>query len=350
MLFIYLDNNTNKNITNGFNEEDDEPLDLLSTVIDCITCSFVPISFLFNFTVTFLFIHFPSTHRAKIPNILFLMQSISDNLVTISMSFISFELNPFSLNYVLTEHFENLSVFFYGYAMFLPVAVLLLITVERFVAIKYPLEHHTYITIRKIVIAFTFTFILSSLPSIAFILFTYLSYGQFDNLSSLKYEITIGLISVMIVIVVYALLLKAYITIKRSIDTRIHSQGTRTDQRARKMIIQEKKRNRRIFSILVVMCTIYTVTFLPFITINIYHGFTADFTAICDILYNLSVLLYFSSALINPLITIFFKEDYKYTLYKCFKRNALVPAQQNQQPTQQHEQHQPEHHIELTTL
>ena len=116
------------------------------------------------------------------------------------------------------------------------------------------------------------------------------------------------------------------------------------------MIIQDKKKNRRISRILGVMCSIYTVTFLPYITINIYHGFTADFTRICDILYDLFVLVYYSSALVNPLITIFYKEDFKYTLYKCFKRNALVPAQQNQRPTQQHEQHQPEHSIEFTTL
>ena len=181
-------------------------------------------------------------------------------------------------------------------------------------------------------------------------MFAYFSYEQFDFLIALKYEFTIGFISIIIIMVVYALLLKAFLTIKRSIDTRIHSQGTRTDEGARKMIIQDKKKNRRISSILIVMCTIYTVTFLPIITLNIYLGFTAEFAVIYYLLYVLFILLYYSSALINPLITIFFKEDYKNTLYKCFKRNPPAPVQQNQRPTQQHRQHQPEHHIESTTL
>ena len=250
---------------------------------------------------------------------MFFIQSISDILVTISMTFWVIDCNPFSLNYVLTEQYWTLSMFFYCYSMFLPIVVLLLITLERFAAIKYPLEHHIYFTTRKIVIAVIITFVLSSLPSIAFTIFTYLSYEQFDYSFAWKYELTMGFISLIVIIIVYALLLKAYITIRKSIDTRIHSQGTRTDQRARKMIIQDKKKNRRISSILGVMCTIYTVTFLPYITINIYQGFTADSTVICDILYDLFVLVYYSSALVNPLITIFYKEDFKYTLYKCFK-------------------------------
>ena len=331
-----------------FNEDDDEHLDLLITVTVCIICSFVPISFLFNFAVTFLFIHFPSTHRAKIPNIMFFIQSISDILVTISMTLRVIINNPLSLNYVVTEYFEMLAMFFYRYVMFLPVAVLLLITVERFVAIKHPLEHHVYITTRKIVIAVIFTFILSSLPPIVYI--TCILYQQRGISISLKYNLTMGSISLIIIIVVYTLLLKAYMTIKKSIDTRIRLQEARTDQRTRQMIIQEKKKNRRIFIILIVMCAVYTVTFLPTITYDIYIAFITDFKFIYYILDVSFVLVYFSSALINPLITIFFKEDYKYTLYKCFKRNALAPAQQNPQPTQQHEHHQPEHHIELTTL
>ena len=161
--------------------------------MDWIICSFVPISFLFNFTVTFLFIHFPSTHRAKIPNMMFFIQSISDILVTISMTLNLINCNPFSLNYVITEHYWKLSMFFYCYSMFLPIVVLLLITLERFVAIKYPLEHRIYITTRKIVIAVFITFILSSIPSIAFTMYTYLSYEQFDYSPRLEIRINDGI-------------------------------------------------------------------------------------------------------------------------------------------------------------
>ena len=52
--------------------------------------------------------------------------------------------------------------------LFLTLTMLLLNTAECFLAIKLPFQHHTYVTINKILIVVIFIFIPSSIPAEVF--------------------------------------------------------------------------------------------------------------------------------------------------------------------------------------
>ena len=125
-----------------------------------------------------------------------------------------------------------------------------------------------------------------------------------------------GSIALVIIKTIYSLLFISYRTITKSINQRIHhieENTSTTNEQSAQIIIQEQKKNLRIFTILITMCTIYTITFLPNITYNIYFRFTETRGFIDFILNYLFNLLYYLSALVNLLITLFYKEEYRHT-------------------------------------
>ena len=182
---------------------------------------------------------------------MFLIQSISDLVVTTSLTLYAILLNSFLTSSTLPEHVVITIYFFFWYSMFLSVSMLLLITTERFLAITFPFHHHTHISINKILIAVIFTFLLSSVPAIVYV--TYIRPSP-DSLLDKYYFITIGSISLGIIITIYSLLLISYRTIKKSINQRIHhieANTSTTDEHTTQIIIQEQKKNLRIFTILI---------------------------------------------------------------------------------------------------
>ena len=346
IYFIFLDNKTNAK-NNTLDNDSDRKNDL-KNIAFIIHVSFAFLSMLFNIIIIILFMCFPSCCRSKKPNVMFFIQSVSDLLVAVTMAFDALHINPTYLK--LPSHFSTTLHFLYEYSIFPTVTLLLLITIERFLSIKFPLHHRAYITVNKILAAVIFTFILSSIPSIV----KYLHILPHHDLLHKKYYITIGSISFGIIITVYVLLVVCYLAIRKSSNTRIKQEEERRstpDGHNAQIILREKKKNIRIFMIILIMCTIYTVTLLPKIIFNIYYGFRLDGSFIDSILRISFNLLYYLTAFINPLITLFFKDDYKNTLFRCFKRNAPAPAHQNQQPPpQQHAEQEEQHHIEVTAL
>ena len=134
-----------------------------------IFISFTTLSFLFNFTVLLVFTRFPSSQRAKIPNIALFVQSMSDMLLTITMTLIIILINPFTHSGIGSpEYYLTTFYFFYEYTKVLSFSMLLLLTAERFLAIKFPFYHYTHITINKYILAAFFVFILSSIPAILY--------------------------------------------------------------------------------------------------------------------------------------------------------------------------------------
>ena len=218
MILCFIDKNNNLNTTDQ--KGADKSLRTVNKITFFIFCSFAVLSLLFNFTVLLLFISIPSYHRMKIPNIMFFIQSITDILVTIPLTLDAIYNNPFAHNSPnFSRSFLTALAFFFNYSMFLTVAMLLLVTVERFLAIKFPFHHRTYITINKIVLAVIFTFIVCTIHPIVHVICIYPSS---DKSLMKQYDVTMGSISFVIIISVYALLVVCYITIKTSINRRIN--------------------------------------------------------------------------------------------------------------------------------
>ena len=291
-----------------------------------------------------------ASHKSKIPNKMFFIQSITDIIVSISLTLDSILLKINNLS-ELSENFFTTLHFLYQYSVVLTVIILLLITIERFIAIKFPFQHRTFITANVIRNILVYIFLSSSIPGIVFATYCYLSR---DRSLLITFGIIMPSIGLAIIITVYTLILISFYTIKKSIDARIHRQEESTSTSNRQIIVKERKKNIRIVIILFTMCTIYSITYLPLIVYNIYLFTTERNMGFNGHIFRNAInLLYYISALLNPLITTFFKEDYKHTLLKCFKRNAPAPAPapaHNQRSEERHQEQQPGHHIETTAL
>ena len=236
----------------------------------------------------------------------------------------------------IADHYSIGYLFVQNYAVCLVACVLLLVTMERFIAIKYPFQHRTHVTTNKLRLAVIITFLLPFIP--VTVLCTYIFPASLSDKSSMtQYQVTIGIIGIICIIINYTLLVVSYITIKKSIAARIRQLEDNANT-SHELVLRENKKNLRIFIILLTMCTIYTVTFLPMI---VYYSIRYLLKAKHNIPVTIIVFnCYYLSSLLNPLITIFYKEDFKHTLFNCFKTH----------PKRHRQQHQPERHTETTAL
>ena len=276
-----------------------------------------------------------------------LIQSTTDIFGTVPLTLVAIVFSPFS-NYVPTLAHEQIVVFFTQYTVVLAVGMLLLMSTERFLAINFPFQHRLYVTTTKIFLVVVFLFLFLSIPAFVFVIYILPLYFISQISSYNIYFITIGSIIFVLIVIIYILLVISYATIKISINTKIKQQEERTsipmEQNANIILLERK--SLRIFRILLAMCTIYMVTFVPLAVLNIYYGLVISplCTLTTDILDSSFGLLYHSSSIINPLVTLMFKEDYRKTFYIWFKRNTLAPAQ-NDLRAQHHTQD-----IEATAL
>ena len=172
--------------------------------------SFIFIVFLFNCTIILLYISFSSHLRSSIPNLMFLIQSISDNLVAVPWIIIQITDNVFHV------------MFFMAYTTVLTAVMLLLLTIERFLAINFPFQHRTYVSIKKICVAVFFAFLISSIPAMVYV--TNIHTPSFDGSTFRNFFNTMGSILLTIIVIVYILLLISYITIRKSIRMKIKQQ------------------------------------------------------------------------------------------------------------------------------
>ena len=268
---------------------------------------------------------------------MFLIQSTTDIFVTVPLTLVAILLNPFTTN-VPTLAYALIVVFFTQYTIVLAVVMLLFISIERFLVINFPFQHRLYVTTTKILIVVVFLFLFSSIP--AFVYVSYILPLYFiSHISPYNiYFITIGSIIYVLIVIIYFLLVISYVTIKKSIYTKIKQREERTstlNEQNKTTFYKKTERNLRIFRILLSMCTIYMVTFLPLSVFNFYYGLVTGDTLNRYILDNSFGLLYYLSSIINPLITLFFKDDYRKTFYNWFKRNTHASAQHNLRARQQ---------------
>ena len=156
------------------------------------------------------------------------------------------------------------------------------------------------------------------------------------------YHITTGLIQLSIVLTVYLLLLIAYIAIRQSINKRINlrQEIAMPSKNSEKYIQSERKKQLRILSILLSICTVYAITFLPYTLFlllekpitrrAVVNVATKPYIRYKYIQYSL-ILLYNSSAILNPLITLFCKKDYNESLANLFKVDKIKSSKNIQQ-------------------
>lgn len=259
---------------------------------------------------------------------MFCMQAVTDISVTICTLFFAFYLQLW-YQFYNSNTLPNVPLvltwqFLFNYAIILSPGTLLVITLDRFIAIMCPLHHRSYVTKRRVVIVVMIMFAIPIAPSVLFIIYIYpmyfiTHYGIPRPIES-KYYLIMGALGILCLLAVYVLMIISYRAIKKSLNKRIcrhefNKMSSKIDRQ--EQVQREKKKQLRILIIIVSMVVIYTITFAPGM-LNVFFKDTSKYLH-----YNLTFsfrLLYFSNAFINPLLTLFYKDDYQKVMCLCFNK------------------------------
>ena len=272
-----------------------------------------------------MYIMMSKKNKRKIPNLMFSMQALVDLFVALSAITAHFFFHEdHATNYSIHVAFHLL----FGYTMFLAPSFLLLSSTERFLAMVFPLHHRTVVSKDRMAFTILFIFVVNMFPSVVFV--SYVNFARINPTWN-KFLITTGIIQLVEIAIVYVLLSVTHITIKNNIKRNItrlqlyfsskkeHSNPVcyvrSSLSRHRNSIELEKKKDLRITRIHFIMCTVYALTFLPSPCNFLYRGFSSEYTMTNAAIENTFALLYYISAVINPVITIACIDDFKNGIY-----------------------------------
>ncbi len=231
------------------------------------------VTIILNVAVVILFCCLHKKRKRIIPNVVLLFQAFSDIVIGV---YLVLRAVLKSFDFSVPYDFESyqtiamLSTVFTQYTHFLSITVLLVGSLERFVAICFPFQRQRYVTRSRVIIVLIFTFILCTIPAIL--------YRYYVEKETMKhFVIPTYTIYLTEVLVVNILLLLSYAKIKRSIKDHINNQQSMSEishqggNTAREEVIRaEEKRNKRCFRIFMFMCTTYAITFIPTFAFRVY--------------------------------------------------------------------------------
>ena len=186
--------------------------------------TFGSLSLILNFTIVIIFIYNTVKTKFKKSNFTLCFQSIIDIIGAASMILDSFiHLNyspPFIMYYVYADTIGDVWGFLFRYSSFIAIITLLVITMERYLSVRHPFVHRTKITSKVVTIAVLLVFFCPSIPATVSVLYIAQSHDQW-YLKQMIYLITIGVITLSILITVYTMLIISYLSIRsfRSEDT-----------------------------------------------------------------------------------------------------------------------------------
>ena len=86
--------------------------------------------------------------------------------------------------------------------------------------------------------------------------------------------------------------------------------------------------------ILITMCSIYAVTYLPFTIYRIIGNYYLMDRITQTMVEMILLLVYALSGLLNPMITLVCKEDYRTILFSCFKKSTTSSGSQETRRTE----------------
>lgn len=220
---------------------------------------------------------------------------------------------------------SQLGVFFYEYSQSLSLCVLLLMTGERFVAIKFPMIHRLHSTYTKILILATIGSVVALIsPTVALFCLIPSSGRAVDKhhvLMRVEFYITKGAAGCVAIILLFILLSILYVVIRTNINSRIHYiSSTRSTENVNVGVHFEQRKHHRVIRILTTMCSIYVITLLPgsLYMICFHSSQKTEHEFVHWVLEYSFTTLHFSSSLINAVITLFFHKDYCKILRKCY--------------------------------
>jgi len=275
-------------------------------------CVFCAISYFFNFIVIAIFIYLTIKKDFNVSNFLLFIQSLTNLIATISMTLEAYFLAEKGFPGNSLE--RNVYEFFAEYWRFVMITTMFTITLDLYLSVTYFDDHvgnrfGKYTAIYSIINLF-----LSTVPAIIFcVIHSYF----------LVYHIMLGLLTYGFVIAIYALLVMSY-NITRCNLKRKKPYRDPAVFNSRKSIdasdeeeMSERKKHFQLLIILAIMTTCYTVGYTPEFICEVIVRKGHDY-----LMYYAFLGAFFFTAIINPLLIIFVKHDYRDSFIGLFKRDS----------------------------
>lgn len=252
--------------------------------------------------------------RKKVANYLFACTAFSDLFVS-GLAWYMFMISYINSNVPNFPNFENIAYvtyFLQDYSFVVSLGTVLLSTIDRFISVKRPIKHREITMKPKIKLTIFVVWGVSFVPPIIRLCLSKLNYINLYDEKDVIYIYCLHSIILFVILLTYGLLINTFTMVRRIILNPM--KGSR---RTRDHINVMHKRSRRLVKIFIAMTSAYTVTYLPIIISMILY--TSGFLNTMEEYYIVLVTVfadtfYLFSSLINPIITIAFKKDYRVTL------------------------------------
>ena len=305
--------------------EEDEPdfdeniMDTLDTTEKYLCLAIASCSAVLNLTVCVVYILLKRRIARKVSHFLLLVTSFGDIVTTSILWF-------FAISIIL-DKFDDTEDFLVEiltkYSFVLTLLILLLCAVDRFCAVVVPLWHSTKVTFRSIVLASISLWFLSAIPPLVRAVLLRFTVENLDDETDTTFMHVFHGVSLFIILVVLVLLAITYVKCRSAI--REHYLNFSTASTASENEVRNVKRQKRLIVIFLIMATTFLVTYLPklvFETLLVaeYLGGVVD-TELEEILHKTFNMLYYTSSLANPVITLLFNKDYRDTLTSFARRS-----------------------------
>ena len=282
------------------------------SVTDIVYCSLLSLIctsiFCLNITVITLYI-LKKNLQKKAPNFMLCHLSIIGTF------------NGITFNVVLLIHYNNLFHIVHPtgmrllqllglYTVNLTVTSLLFMALERYIAITKP-EFYRSLLSRCSMLVFAIT--LWILPALTLALYLI---GDF-------HIVVFTFIVLFECIAIVLLLYRSFIIVRDIIKEKVEEAKRARNLNSIYFIKQNQKRDRRFVKILIGMVVMFILLFLPWATVSLIYNFFQSIrrNSTFTMLANYSVVLYLCNALVNPILTLTLKDDYRNVFTKFWQRS-----------------------------
>ena len=258
--------------------------------------------------------------RRKLSNFLLQMQAMTDLYNTI-MVWLDIAISMCSSHeYSVQATLALISTWMLEYSFILSLGTLMLASFERYIAIRKPYYHRTKITKIGVKYCMFAVWIASLIPPTILLSLMRFDYMNYDINHVITYSFVFDAVMLSMIICVVTSLLLTLMTAKSSIGNNELielSERQRYRDEEKNMLIRQNSNRKKVRLVVIFLCmmTAYIVTFLPMVISRLMYdtGVVSKHLSQYQIAVLVSVChtLYESSALFNPLLTLFFKEDYR---------------------------------------
>lgn len=293
-------------------------------IIDNIDIYLAILTIFLNILVMLVYATMKKILKEKTPNFMLLNQAIVD--LVIGFLHLMYPLPSFFQvpddYYVYVNIAEKCT-------MYLALGMLLFSSVERYIAIRYPLKHRVKVTRKMLVLVTMAIWSLSCIPVLTQIVYYYWDASRDFRRVIFSIENIFILFGI---IILHVVLWQTYQEIQISIEYKLSSikkmSYCSTDSRSSVSCTEStlKRHENKLFKIFALMAISYVVTYIPLLVCNIVLDVSTK--NIDDVvkysLIQVTTSLYTSSALFNPVITLLLKKDFRHFFKRVGNFNKSI--------------------------